>query len=96
MKRFIKRKEDFKCGHCYRLVRGDGYTNHCPNCLYSRHVDQNPGDRKSDCGGLMEPVGVIKKNGEIKIIHRCGKCHVEKINRLSADDNQEVLLSIMQ
>ncbi|HLL91284.1 MAG TPA: RNHCP domain-containing protein, partial [Tepidisphaeraceae bacterium] len=56
--RFTRQVEDFTCGHCGRSVRGNGYTNHCPGCLWSRHVDVNPGDRAAACGGLMEPVAV--------------------------------------
>lgn len=30
---------------------GSNHRNHCPNCLYSLHVDIEPGDRESECGG---------------------------------------------
>ncbi len=37
----------------------------------SLHVDEEPGDRASDCGGIMEPVAVwIRKGGEWAIIHQ--------------------------
>ena len=49
---FIRKTEDFICEHCGREVRGNGYTNHCPYCLWSKHVDINPGDRAAGCGGL--------------------------------------------
>ena len=61
MKRFSRRTEDFTCEHCGTKVKGNGYTNHCPQCLYSKHVDINPGDRLSDCGGLMEPIDIEQK-----------------------------------
>ena len=51
--RFTRVVEDFTCGQCGAAVTGDGYTNHCPLCLWSRHVDINPGDRAAECGGLM-------------------------------------------
>jgi len=51
-KKFQKKKEDFKCEKCGREVIGTGYTNHCPDCLWSKHVDVNPGDRQSKCLGL--------------------------------------------
>lgn len=95
MKKFRKKKENFKCRNCRKMVKGDGYTNHCPYCLFSLHVDENPGDRQANCGGLMRPVGIIQKHGEIKIVHRCEKCKKEKINRLSPKDNQEALLKII-
>ena len=62
MKRFNRRIEDFTCEHCGTEVHGNGYTNHCPNCLWSKHVDINPGDRAADCGGLMEPIAVEIQN----------------------------------
>ncbi len=51
---------------------GTQHRNHCPNCLSSVHLDDEPGDRSADCGGLMEPVSVwVRKGGEWAIIHRC-------------------------
>ena len=93
--KFIRKIEDFTCGHCGFLVKGDGYTNHCPACLYSKHVDVHPGDRAAECQGLMEPVEFLIKNGEEKIVHRCLVCGYEKINRLSTNDNREELLKLM-
>lgn len=61
--------ESFTCRNCgYPVVpagAGSDHRNHCPNCLCSVHLDIEPGDRESDCGGLMEPVAVwVRKNGE--------------------------------
>ena len=71
--------ESFTCRNCgYPVVpagAGSDHRNHCPNCLCSVHLDIEPGDRESDCGGLMEPVAVwVRKNGEWAIIHRCRRC----------------------
>lgn len=83
-KRFQKKDEAFVCAHCGAEVAPLGYTsrNHCPFCLYSLHLDINPGDRMSGCGGLMAPVRVFPdpKKGYI-ILHRCEKCGQEKQNR---------------
>lgn len=95
-KMFTRRKEDFVCGHCGQKVTGDGYTNHCPNCLYSKHVDNNPGDRMNTCGGLMEPIRVEVKSDKYTIIHRCVKCHKEKRNRSSKDDSIDAILQVMK
>ena len=47
------------------LHAGSDHRNHCPNCLSSLHVDEEPGDRASDCGGIMEPVAVwVRKGGD--------------------------------
>lgn len=76
-KRFTKNDGGFICAHCGRQVEALGYTsrNHCPFCLWSVHLDVNPGDRASECGGLLEPVGaeISAKKGFV-IIHKCRKC----------------------
>ena len=65
------------------------------NCLSSLHVDEEPGDRASDCGGIMEPVAVwVRKGGEWAIIHRCRLCGKLTSNRIAADDNPMLLMSI--
>lgn len=55
-------QETFTCRECGRPVvpegAGSGHRNHCPNCLTSLHVDVEPGDRASDCGGHMDAVAV--------------------------------------
>lgn len=84
---FIKRQENFICGHCAAAVAGDGYTNHCPRCLYSRHADVSPGDRLAECDGLMAPVALRRRHGLEQIVHRCLKCHHVKVNRISPADN---------
>ncbi|TSA45926.1 RNHCP domain-containing protein [bacterium] len=91
---FQKRKEDFECGNCGRAVKGDGYTNHCPVCLWSRHVDQNPGDRKETCGGLMKPVGLEINGSEYTIIHKCQKCGAIKKNKSAMQDNFAEILKL--
>lgn len=93
-RRFERTKEDFICGNCGRAVRGNGYTNHCPACLWSRHVDVNPGDRAATCDGLMEPVGAELKNGEWVIRHRCVVCGFERKNKTVPEDNFDVILKI--
>ncbi len=89
----------FVCKNCGREVipenAGTGHRNHCPNCLCSLHLDDEPGDRAANCGGLMEPIGVwVRKNGEWAIIHRCRVCGKISSNRIAADDNPMKLMSI--
>lgn len=91
---FIKNKENFICEKCGTEVEGNGYTNHCPSCLWSKHVDIEPGDRLNECNGLMEPVRVEKKGKEYTIIHRCTKCGLEKPNKAVPNDNFEMLVQI--
>jgi len=74
---------------------GSQHRNHCPSCLTSLHVDVEPGDRLSYCKGIMEPIGVwVRKNGEWAIIHRCRTCSELSSNRIAADDNPTLLMSI--
>ncbi len=91
---FIKNKEDFICEHCSFSVEGNGYTNHCPQCLWSKHVDINPGDRLNTCGGLMKPIGVEKKGKEYVIKHKCTKCGFEKPNKAVKEDSFDMIVQI--
>ena len=59
------------------------------------HVDNEPGDRESGCGSIMDPVAVwVRKNGEWAVIHRCRRCGELSSNRVAADDNPMKLMSI--
>jgi len=93
-KKFQRKKEDFICENCGNIVIGNGYTNHCPVCLYSKHVDINPGDRLATCRGLMEPIGFETKGSGYVVIQRCQKCGLERKNKLSDEDNFDVLLDL--
>ena len=91
---FIRRTEDFKCEKCGLNVTGNGYTNHCPACLWSKHVDIFPGDRAGKCGGMMEPVSVVKKGKEYIINHKCIKCGFIKPNKAVKEDNFDMLVQV--
>jgi|SRR6185369_11685676 len=91
---FQRRKEDFDCERCHFFVRGNGYTNHCPKCLYSKHVDIFPGDREELCGGLMEPVALEREKGEERIVQRCILCGYMKKNKVGPLDDFEALLEV--
>jgi hypothetical protein len=93
-RKFQRRIEDFICEHCGYSVQGSGYTNHCPQCLWSKHVDVNPGDRAEPCQGLMEPVGVEVKKGKYRILHRCTRCGTEGWNKAAKEDDFEVILQL--
>lgn len=90
----------FRCRHCKAMVGpipwGGNHRNHCPYCLRSRHVDGRvPGDRASTCGGKMAPIGAfVRRNGEHAIVHHCLSCGFERYNRIAADDNFELVLSL--
>lgn len=102
LKRFIKNDDGFVCAHCGKEVQPLGYTsrNHCPFCLWSLHVDVNPGDRASECGGELEPVSVLPdaKRGYI-IIHRCRRCGALRRNKAAHEakvqpDNKRLLIEL--
>lgn len=93
---FIRRTENFTCENCGAPVSGNGYTNHCPICLYSKHVDLSPGDRAAGCGGLMTPIRAELRRGEIILTHRCQRCGHEKTNKTSPEDDFEQILALMR
>ena len=92
--KFQRRKEDFICEHCGAQVRGDGFTNHCPACLWSKHVDIHPGDRAEPCRGLMAPIAVESRREGFRIQFRCEKCGAERWNKASDQDDFDSLLEI--
>ena len=92
--KFTRLKEDFVCEHCSQSVKGNGYTNHCPKCLWSKHVDINPGDRASDCLGQMKPVGLSLHREDRIILHRCVRCKYEKRNKSAPEDDSKAIIAL--
>ncbi|MBN1882434.1 MAG: RNHCP domain-containing protein [Deltaproteobacteria bacterium] len=95
-KRFQRRTEDFTCGRCGMEVHGTGFTNHCPYCLWSRHVDRNPGDRRESCCGMMRPVALEERRGEYVVVHRCEVCGIIRKNRTAPEDSFEAMIEVMK
>lgn len=93
-KKFQRKIEDFVCDHCGHLVKGNGYTNHCPKCLWSKHVDINPGDRLATCQGLMQPIDLELKGDEQLIIHHCLDCGYEKKNKVAKEDDLDEIIKL--
>ena len=96
MKRFNMKDEEFICENCKEKVSKLNYTarDHCPNCLYSKHVDINPGDRLNTCLGLLEPIGIDKYKDTYKIIYRCQKCKEIHKNIMAKDDNMDLIIEL--
>jgi hypothetical protein len=87
----ITENTGFCCVHCGRTVlplTNGSYRNHCPFCLHSLHVDIMPGDRLSQCGGIMEPVGLKCGHKGYQIIFRCVRCGVINVNRVAENTGQ--------
>lgn len=93
----------FRCIHCGAhvvtspLYAGVLNRNHCPYCLWSRHLDLfAAGDRLCACKAPMRPLGLTLKQsrkkyvredgGELMLIHACIECNNLSINRIAADD----------
>jgi hypothetical protein len=93
--RFTRVREDFTCLHCGADVRGTGYTNHCPRCLWSRHVDVFPGDRTATCRALMEPVAALSEGAELVVVQRCTGCGRLWRNKVAPADDREVALGLI-
>ncbi|HOX54951.1 MAG TPA: aminotransferase class V-fold PLP-dependent enzyme, partial [Candidatus Omnitrophota bacterium] len=85
-----------QCGQDVMELKGLVHRDHCPNCLYSKHLDDTiPGDRASTCYGLLEPIGVdySGKKGWT-VIYRCQKCGAIKRNMAASDDNIDALIAL--
>lgn len=110
--RFYQNIGDFKCSHCHAIVSfahvlsGVNNRNHCPYCLWSKHLDLNrAGDRLCACKGKMRPIGLTLKKtgkkygsaaaGELMIIHQCTECGQVSINRIAADDEAQTLYRLV-
>ena len=96
MKKFTMIDEEFKCENCGAFVNKLNYTarDHCPNCLYSKHVDIMPGDRLNTCMGLMKPIGIEKYKNTYKIIYKCLKCSNIHKNIVATDDNYDLIVKL--
>ncbi len=89
--------ESFLCHNCGLNVKSLGYTarDHCPKCLYSRHVDINPGDRLETCQGMLIPIAIEKhKKAAYKIIYQCEKCERIRKNIMVEDDNMDLIIAL--
>lgn len=90
----------FRCSHCLLDVpfeaQGTNHRNHCPSCLWSRHLDDRaPGDRAANCGSSMEPIAItVRGDGEWVLVHRCLGCDEVHLNRTAGDDSPLLLLRL--
>lgn len=96
MKLFSKLDEGFICENCKKEVTPLKYTSrdHCPFCLYSKHVDINPGDRLNECMGLLKPIEIEKYKNTYKIVYKCEKCNQIHKNVIAIDDDMDMVIEI--
>ena len=96
IKRFQRHQEDFICCVCGTFVKGNGYTDHCPKCLTSKHVDIFPGDRANPCQGVLKPIGIEQKNGKMYVLYQCQTCHKMHRNQVAETDDFQAILTLMR
>ena len=96
MKLFTKLDEQFICENCKQKIEKLKYTtrDHCNHCLYSKHLDINPGDRQNTCKGLLKPIGIEKFKNTYKIIYKCEKCNQIHKNIMAKDDNMDLIIEL--
>lgn len=96
MKRFTMKDENFICENCGMEVTKLNYTarDHCPYCLYSKHVDIFPGDRLNTCHGLLKPIGIEKFKNTYKILYECKSCREKHKNIMAKDDNMDLIIEL--
>ena len=96
MKTFNMIDKEFTCINCHKHVDKLDYSarDHCPYCLYSLHVDINPGDRANPCKGLLVPIGIEKFKNTYKIIYKCNKCNELHKNIMAKDDNYDEIIRL--
>lgn len=107
----VRTDRDFSCAHCGHIISSDpilsgvNNRNHCPYCLWSRHLDlYEPGDRLAACKEPMQPVGLTLKRtrkrypregqGELMLVHLCRGCGKVSINRIAADDHPQTIAEV--
>ncbi len=96
---FTKIDEEFVCENCGKKVKKLGYScrNHCPYCLYSKHVDKNPGDREENCHGMLKPIGIeINSKKGYVIVFKCIKCGQIRKNKVAEDDDMEKIYQLVR
>lgn len=88
--------DEFICEYCNQKVNKLNYTarDHCPYCLFSKHVDIFPGDRKNTCHGPLEPIGIEKYKNTYKIIYKCQTCNELHKNIMATDDNFDKIIEL--
>ena len=96
MKKFTMKDEEFICENCGEIVSKLSYSarDHCPHCLYSKHLDILPGDRESKCQGLLKPIKIEKYKNTYKILYKCTKCGYIHKNVMANDDNMNIIIEL--
>ncbi|MFI5734263.1 RNHCP domain-containing protein [Kribbella sp. NPDC051587] len=89
-----------QCGIAVSPLANGSYRNHCPECLYSLHVDITPGDRANPCGARMRPIALEHHPAKgYMLVHQCLYCGFRRRNRVAQDphqpDNLDQILTLL-
>lgn len=95
-KKFAKNNQSFVCDNCGKEVPAHltSSRDHCCFCLWGKHVDINPGDRKNGCKGMLKPIGIRTTGGKSQIVYDCAKCQGRIFNIIAEDDNKESITEL--
>ncbi|WKZ30918.1 MAG: RNHCP domain-containing protein [Candidatus Dojkabacteria bacterium] len=95
-RKFVKNNESFRCVNCGVdvPVHPSSSRDHCNQCLYSLHVDINPGDRANPCKGILKPIAVLQSNNRQQIEYECEKCGATVRNIVAPDDDMNRLIEV--
>ena len=97
MRNFVLIEEEVDCENFGNHDSKLGYScrDHCPYCLYSKHVDKMPRDREEKCHGKLVPISIEthSKKGYM-IIYKCEKCGSIRKNVMAEDDNMDLIIKL--
>lgn len=95
-KKFTKNNESFICDNCGKEVPTHltSSRDHCCFCLWGKHVDIFPGDRKNGCKGMLKPIGIKTTSGKNQIAYDCIKCGERIFNIIAEDDNKDEVTNL--
>jgi len=91
---FKRTKEDFVCENCKHQNIGNGFTDHCEKCLWSKHVDMDPGDRAEGCRGMMKPIETRLVGKELRVRNKCVACRFERWAPILSNDDSDTALAL--
>jgi len=97
IKKFLVRNDGFICLVCGKenFPAEKTCRDHCCFCLYSLHVDKNPGDRLAHCDGFMKPIRIITKGSQpVSIFYECEKCKYTHKNKIAEDDDRNAIFAL--
>lgn len=96
---FIKNDKSFICINCNKKIEKLKYTSrdHCNYCLYSIHIDIQPGDRLNECKGILIPINCFTTSKKGMVIeYKCSKCKKIVRNIAAKDDNKDIIFKTIE